>query len=369
MKKLFAIAVAVVMAVALCVTAAAIHNPDDTTKVWFDRENLNISWDTVYIDGQSQMDLGWGGDGSAQDKVEANPITVGSAETITIRGWAGIKEGKAVEFGYRLNEGEPVFSADFAKTTEDAVINAGGDSRFEIVVPVKGLTAPTLITAVAKGEDGAVCDFIEFSVNGQYTGGSSDPQPVEAGEDQWLCGADPGSAVTTGWWFNPVGEHDDRFVLVSFKANSSFRGVHGFYFCSNPVDYPDLGLEYAKMKVEIINKEGAAVAEAELGGIGDNWVDIDFGQVFGPGEYQLRYTCKSGSGIENNCWCVIGACEGSGDTHVDANVNGPAAGYPALMLIGASSGSNPGTADASVIAIAAVACVALAGVVVAKKVR
>ena len=174
MKKILAIALVVVM---LAVTASAIHSPEDTTKVWLNSEEVALSFDTFYLNGVSHMDLGWGQDGGAHEKLSANPVTVGDAETITIRGWAGLKNGTVAEFGYRINEGDPVFSADFARPAEDPVKAAGGDSRMEIVVPVKGLTAPTLITAVVKGEEGEIVDFIEFSVNGQYEAKADDPKP------------------------------------------------------------------------------------------------------------------------------------------------------------------------------------------------
>lgn len=206
-----------------------------------------------------------------------------------------------------------------------------------------------------------------------YTGGSSEQQqPAEKGEDQWLCGAEPAS-MTPGWWFNPVGDPDDRYVQVNFTATSSFSGVKGFYYCSNPPANPDLGLEYSVMTVELI-KDGSVVATTELRGVGDDWVTLDFGKAFAAGDYSLKYTCKSGSGIENNCWCVLGVADVESNVTVEANVNAPASGSPVLMLVGAAGSSSgettpPATADASVIAIAAVACVALAGVVIAKKVR
>ena len=49
------------------------------------------------------------------------------------------------------------------------------------------------------------------------------------------------------------------------------------------------------------------------------------------------------------------------------DVNKP--GEDGFKVVGTGAAANPGTADAAVIAIAAVACVALAGVVIAKKVR
>ena len=180
MKKILAIAIVVVMTAALCLTASAIHNPDDTTTVWFDRETLNISWDTIYVNGVSHIDLGWGNDGSAHQVLAANyPASAADIETFTIRGWAGLKDGTVAQWGYKINEGSPVFDDGFTREAEDPVKAAGGDARFEIVVPVNNSAEPILITAVAKGEDGNVYDFIEFSLGGQYVAKADDPEPTQ----------------------------------------------------------------------------------------------------------------------------------------------------------------------------------------------
>ena len=179
MKKILAVALAAIMMVALVVVASAIHNPEDTTTVWMNKDEFKMSWDTIFINGQSHMALGWGDDGSAAGKLEANqPLNAADIETFTIRGWAGLIDGTVAVWGYKINEGAPVFDESFTKPTEDPVIAAGGDSRFEIVVPVNKPTAPTLITAVAKDEAGNVYDFIEFSLNGQYEGAPAE-QPGE----------------------------------------------------------------------------------------------------------------------------------------------------------------------------------------------
>jgi hypothetical protein len=203
-----------------------------------------------------------------------------------------------------------------------------------------------------------------------YTGGSSEQQqPAEKGEDQWLCGEEP-AAMSPNWWFNPVGEPDDKFVTVTFTATSNFSGIHAFYYCSNT----DNGFTLAHMNVALV-KDGNVVADAELASNGDAWADTDFGKVFGPGEYTIRYTPKSGSGVENDCWCVLAGTTAESSAVVEAGggARQSAEAAPVIMLIGAdaqgTTPTNPGTADASVIAIAAVACVALAGVVIAKKVR
>ena len=261
MKKILAVALAAIMTVALVVVASAIHNPDDTTVVWKNSDEFKMSWDTIYINGQSHMELGWGDDGSAPGKLEAHqPLSAADIETFTIRGWAGLINGTVAVWGYKINEGAPVFDESFTKPTEQPVIDAGGDSRFEIVVPVGKPSAPTLITAVAKDENGNVYDFIEFSLNGQYEKAPEQPagSSTPAGEDQWICGVEPVAEegqVTTGWWFNPVGAPDDRYLEVNFTAASYFSGVHGYYYCSNPDANPTLGLEYAHMTLQLI-KDG-----------------------------------------------------------------------------------------------------------------
>ena len=196
--------------------------------------------------------------------------------------------------------------------------------------------------------------------------GSSSEQPAPA-VDQWLCGTEvsaekaPDNGPT--WWFNPLGEPDDRELKATFKATSSFSGIKFFAYCSpNP--------EIASFKVELISG-GKTVFEKVIKTEGDKIYETDFGKVYEAGEYTLRFTSASGSGVANtDSWFVLGGVKGeNADVTVDASaaLNGPAAGVlPAIMLVGAT---NPGTADAAVIAIAAVACIALAGVVVAKKVK
>ena len=154
-------------------------------------------------------------------------------------------------------------------------------------------------------------------------------------DDQWLCGDDPGANMQPNWWFNPVGEPDERYIEVYFTADGYFSGINAFYYCSNPVLYPDFVL--AQMKVELL-KNSTVVYETELNCIGDKWEETEFDRVYAPGEYSIRYSCIDGSGIENNCWCVLGGTtlSVSGDVFVDCNVHStnPDAA-PCIMLIGA----------------------------------
>lgn len=375
MKKILAIVLAAVM---VTVLAAAVSAELSTEQV---------SCDEVYINNSegARVDLANFG-GNSQDDTQLGDITEKVTESFQIFGWHASAK-KIAEFGYRY--GDDVVLGSPKATTEDAVVAAGaatagetGESvRFDITVPVKA-GDDVEVFAVAKYEDGTTADL--WRVVYTFKGEAEAPAEEVKGEDKWLCGDDPSTPGeeawkgAPGWWFNPVGERDDRYVNVNFKADSAFSGVRGFYYASNPPATPEL--EYAKMTVDLV-KDGNVVATAELAPVGDDWADVDFGKAFEAGEYQLRYSCKSGSGVENNCWCVIGAVPGSSDdVSVEANVNTPqGASLPILKLIGAKGGSttggttggktNPKTSDASVVAIAAVAVVALAGVVVAKKVR
>lgn len=118
---------------------------------------ISSSFDTFYVD--DVMNFGEG-DGLADAKLEARGRLVdgsdGSIQTLRIRGWIGFN--KAIEsFGYKIGDAEPVYG-DFATPTEDGVRAAGGEfaSRFEITVPVAGLTGRNPVAAVVKLTDGTV---------------------------------------------------------------------------------------------------------------------------------------------------------------------------------------------------------------------
>ena len=178
-KRTVAAMIAVLMLV-LILPAAAVHNPDDTESVWQNGEELSMCFDTVMFglpEGVESMTTRYNiNDGGAANVVSTHPITIDREESIICRGWAGIRNGaKITKYGYRINGGEPVFDDEFKTGCEQAVINAGGDSRFHVVIPVKGLTAPTLLTVTCLGSDGVVRDVLEFSVNGAYVTGDYNP--------------------------------------------------------------------------------------------------------------------------------------------------------------------------------------------------
>ena len=376
MKKILAIAIVVVMTAALCLTASAIHNPEDTTAVWMNTDEFKMSWDTIYINGASHMDLGWGADGAAPGKLaEHQPLSTADVETFTIRGWAGLINGTVATWGYKINDGNPVFDEGFTKPTEDAVIGAGGDSRFEIVVPVNKSADPILITAVAKGEDGNVYDFIEFSLGGQYVA-KSDEQPSQpAAEPRYVWnhtgevnGADPFNDTTR------VGHDSAQTATIRFKTDVKFSKILFPMIWATP---------HANVTVELLSNgtsvySGTTELFNESAGSGDVAnVEFDIGKKLPAGEYTMVLSAPEGF----YAFFAYGADPLSADyieferghvmfgLYTEDSGNGFVTFATEVNNNDDEQQTNPGTSDAAVIAIAAVACIALAGAVIAKKVR
>ena len=321
MKKILAIAIVAMMTVALCLSASALHHTSaDQVMAESDGHDLAL----VGNNDKENTDLG--------------AIT---EENIIVWGWHSTETEGIDCFGYRYGDVVITDSEKYIGNDADIIASqcggAGESVRFRITVPV--LKGSQEVVAVVKLKDGTVEDMwtIKYTAeNGKTLAdltnqGSEQPASSEKGEDQWLCGAEPeATAMTPNWWFNPVGEPDDKYVTVTFTATSNFSGIKGFYYCSNV----DNGFTLAHMNVALV-KDGNVVAEAELASNGDAWAETDFGKVFGPGEYTIRYTCKSGSGVANDCWCVIGgtAAESSATVEFGGGAQQSAEAAPVINAV------------------------------------
>lgn len=131
------------------------------------------SFDTLYVN--DTMNFGEA-DGAASDKLDAHGRKVdgsdGSVKTIRFRGWIGFEE-EIAEFGYRIGNKAPVFG-DFKISAEDIVkLDENGGalaSRFDITVPVEGLTGENTIVAVVKLASGTIVAIDEnVKANGAGT--------------------------------------------------------------------------------------------------------------------------------------------------------------------------------------------------------
>ena len=364
MKKILAIAIVTIMTFALCIGASATINVD----------KLGIN-DTEYR-------------GGADNFRDSNPIEIAVGDKIYLLGWAygtahltklvwSVDDGADHECSnnYRDRyEITPILGIDealgenagFGHDTNDQ----GGMLELIGIDQLKDGTYKLTVKAIFADDSTETKDYnlkVGTGVNAE------DPEPsqpaTEKSDDQWLGGSEPGGNAT-GWWMNPISDGCDKYININFKAAGNFSGIHGFYLC-NPAA-AEVGPTVVKAQ---ILKDGSVLAEKEIPVDGDAWYDTDFGKSFPAGDYTLSFLPVSGNGG----WFVLGSYDGQGEWTIDTNcaTNGDTKTHPEIMLIGAAAPSqggdttptNPGTADASVIAIAAVACIALAGVVVAKKVR
>ncbi|MBP5781866.1 MAG: discoidin domain-containing protein, partial [Clostridia bacterium] len=125
----------------------------------FDKEKGDaLSYDTIFVNDEK---IAEGNDEETGVPAAKQLIdgSEGDVKTIAMRGWFGNKNSKIESYGYQIDEGEPVYG-DFVVDEGDneAVINAGGESRFVVKVDVSGMTdgRTHTIRVVAKLENGEI---------------------------------------------------------------------------------------------------------------------------------------------------------------------------------------------------------------------
>ncbi len=87
----------------------------------------------------------------------------GSIQNVAMHGWYGNANSKIESFGYSIDGGDPVYG-DFKVATTQDVIDAGGESRYTIVIDVTSLTDGEThkIQALAKLQNG---DIVKLNRN------------------------------------------------------------------------------------------------------------------------------------------------------------------------------------------------------------
>ena len=181
-------------------------------------------------------------------------------------------------------------------------------------------------------------------------------QPADD-HDQYLYKYGAGANPTV--WVRGQGDKSEKVCDITFTADIKFSGIVATYYA--------VGGQDTVVKLQLLDKDGKELESADLTMNGDTPTGkTEFKKAYEPGEYTLRYTTG-----ETGDYFVIGTAKvGDAVTKIVNNGNEASGVAPYIKLTkAAEQGTNPGTADAAVIAIAAVACVALAGVVVAKKVK
>ena len=156
MKKLLSLMIitALILSTFTLVSGAEVLDKEDFIA---EGNNTVILWDSVRKNDEIQ-----GNDGFAIDYLDAHDMTVaGPAESVGVVGWAGATQ-EIVAFGYMVDGGEPVLSADFMSETGDDVRGAaqsmGCDfaSRYHITASTEGVEGTHRYTFLCQVEDGSV---------------------------------------------------------------------------------------------------------------------------------------------------------------------------------------------------------------------
>ena len=123
-------------------------------------------FDGVYcFIGQNNTPVYTPGTTSSWNKI-AN-VEDASVEFLELWGWVSFVGDEVGEFGYQIDDGEIVWSADFTKTPEQGVIDASGDrpaARHSIMVPVKDVSGEHTVRAFVRDAAGNMETLIEFKL-------------------------------------------------------------------------------------------------------------------------------------------------------------------------------------------------------------
>ena len=164
MKKILAIAIVAIMTVALCLSANA-------------TSLVGNSFDTIYVGEEMLVD------GSAGAWAEENPIDR-EIQTLRVRGWGRIDESSIDAFGYKIDDGELVISADYIFDRADVwaafKVTSEVANGFDITADVSnvGKGAHTM-TIVVKCADGTVLDIATFAFTQQLEAAAPvEPSPT-----------------------------------------------------------------------------------------------------------------------------------------------------------------------------------------------
>ncbi len=357
MKKVTAILAAVIMIFAVFAGAvSAVDWPDDF---------YAYSFDWYAYAGAFLSQSGHCEDIVANEtpiyELHADP----NADIVGFYGWAALKDTTIKTFGIKLNGGDmidsPLSRIQNAGLDRTAELNAAGIPNGE------GFWLVFNYSALGEGKHHVTFYAIDANDNAHEMFGydfiASERAPV-----MWLC--DPAGAAGPGYWNNgPFVE--GRELTATFTAPAAFEGICiGIY--ANPSG--------ATFELSLLDSAGKVLETLEHTQAGDGAPSFMFSKTYQPGTYTLRIVSKSTQDGENG-WLVIGTGAANEIPVTFGGDMNPGGNLPGLQafLLGALTyteedpGDQPDepspTSDAAIIAIAALGCIALAGAVVAKKIR
>ncbi|MBR6935679.1 MAG: hypothetical protein IKH41_09355 [Clostridia bacterium] len=170
---------------------------------------LIVLWDWIIIDGNSTEPVSY---------LEDYGAVGGPASSVGISGWTANNTMEITSLGYMIDDGEPVMSADFMVTTDDAVKgaaqNAGCDyvTRFQVNVNVEAITGDHEIEFLIGFEDGSIYRMntqigmpVAYTYSADSSAVNATPEPTATPEPSELDNA-PG----------PVFQFNDEDLFGTF---------------------------------------------------------------------------------------------------------------------------------------------------------
>lgn len=330
------------------------------------------SFNTVWVDGTLTCDVG-----DALGFLRENPIT-GDVQNIGVRGWAWIDNSTIAQFGYKLDNGEPVFSDSFLEDRPDVYAQAGATQAtangFTInPVDVSALaTGDHTITMLVKAADGTVVE-IETAPFSVERPGQAAPELINSYYDELLY---DDTQILAGSVDKKVIDPANRESLDFEKGKVSNITVRGWAQLSdNVADIKGFGYSIdggAVVEGEFVQDRAAELAQGGVAGAQGFLVvvpvsDLEAGEhtidayVIAADGTQIKLV-KDRSTADAQVINPIGVTFTVSDpTVTEPDVTEPETTEPT------ENPDNPKTSDVAVIALASVAAVALAGAFIGKK--
>ena len=334
------------------------------------------SFDNFWADGTQLCN------GDALKWLNDNPVN-GDIQSVGVRGWAWIDNSTIAQFGYKLDNGEPVFSDSFLENRPDVYAQAGATQAtangFTInPVDVSALaTGNHTITMLVKAADGTIVE-IETAPFSIERPGQAAPALIGSYYDELLY---DDTQILSGSVDKKVIDPANRASLDFEKGKVSNITVRGWAQLSDNV---------ADIKGFGYSIDGGAVVEGEF--VQDRAAELAQGGYAGAQGFKVVVPVSDLEAGEHTIDAYVIAADGTqiklvkDRSTADAQVINPIGvtftvtepeqpTEPADVTTepegttteGGETPENPGTSDTALIALASVAAVALAGAFIGKK--
>ena len=310
----------------------------------------NMSFNTVWVDGTQVCDVG-----DALGFLAENPID-GDISTLAFRGWAWINDSTIESFGYAIDGGEPVFDAAYIQDRADVQaafgVTADVANGFNIQgIDVSGLaTGAHTATLYVKAADGNNIVIVEVPFN------VTRPAPAFAllnvSYDELLY---DGTQILSESVYKKLVELEDPSILDFEEGAVSTITVRGWVRISEEIT-DIMGFGYSIDGGEVVTGEFIQDRAAELSGAG-----YPGGQGF-----VVEVPVADLAAGEHSIDVYVIAADGSQIKVVKVKNEVEYQVGVTFNVTEAAVIPTP-TSDIAIVAIAAVACIAAAGVVIGKK--